>query len=266
MKLHHTSTRMEVSKKPMERIVQALPPFNGRLAGFLYLLYLITSTLTEVFMEQSGAGVRVMSTDATATASSILSHEFQFRLGLAFNLLSILSYIGAVALFYRMFKPVSRNVALIGLLFALVRIGIWVSEVLVLLVPLAILTEGPYLNVFDATQLHALALLAVNVSTQAYSTGFVFEGPFWIAIGYLWFRSTFLPRSIGALFALAGVSYLLFLSLPVANALLLEIGVFSGIAELSMFLWLLIKGVNPQRWIEQATASRNHRRTQPAMI
>jgi hypothetical protein len=59
---------------------------------------------------------------------------------------------------------------------------------------------------------------------------------------------------VGVLFALAGVSDLVFLSLPLANQLLLEVGVFSGIAELSMMLWLLVKGIDTQRWIERATA------------
>jgi len=74
-----------------------------------------------------------------------------------------------------------------------------------------------------------------------------------IAIGCLWFRSTFLPPIIGALFALAGLTYLTFLSL--ANALLLEVGIFSGIAEPSMVLRPSITDVIAQRRIERADAS-----------
>jgi hypothetical protein len=167
----------------MERMAHALPPLNGRLAGFVYLLYLLTTTLTEFLMEQAGAGVRVVSGDAAATASTILAHQSVFRLGIAVNLLSILCYIGVAAPFYRLFKPVSRNVALIAVFFSLVRIGIWMCQGLIFLVPLAVLDGSPFLSAFDTRQLQALALLSVNLSTQVYSTGFVFEGPFWIAVG-----------------------------------------------------------------------------------
>ncbi len=59
-------------------------------------------------------------------------------------------------------------------------------------------------------QLQALALMFLNLNTQAYSVGVVFEGLFWIPIGYLIFRSTFLPRMLGALFAFGGLGYLTF--------------------------------------------------------
>ncbi|HLZ29060.1 MAG TPA: DUF4386 family protein [Chloroflexota bacterium] len=68
-----------------------------------------------------------------ATATSLLTHESVFRLGLALNLISLTCYVGVAALFYRLFKPVNRNVALVAAFFSPVRIGIWVSSALVLL-------------------------------------------------------------------------------------------------------------------------------------
>jgi hypothetical protein len=233
----------------MERVAQALPPLNGRLAGFVYLLYFLTTFAAELFMEQAGAGVRVVSSDAAATATSIVSHEAAYRFGLVWLLVSIACYIGVVALFYRLFVPVSRSIALLALCAGLVRLTIWACATLCLLVPLVVLSPSfAYLSVFSVQQLQAIALLSLGLHNQAYTVGFVFEGLFWISIGYLMFRSTFVPRTVGALFAVAGVTYEAFLWRPFADELLLYIGVFSMIAEITMMLWLLVKGVNIQRW------------------
>jgi hypothetical protein len=86
--------------------------------------------------------------------------------------------------------------------------------------------------------------------------GLVFDGLFLLLIGYLTFRSTFLPRILGALLALAGVGWLTFLAPPLASSLSPYIQVLGFVAEAALMLWLLVIGVNDQRWQEQArTAS-----------
>ena len=83
----------------------------------------------------------------------------------------------------------------------------------------------------------------------------VFDGLFLLLIGYLIFRSTFLPRILGALFAFAGLSYLTFLSPTLTTYLLPYIEVLGTLAEIALILWLLVMGVNIQRWNEQASAA-----------
>jgi hypothetical protein len=80
-------------------------------------------------------------------------------------------------------------------------------------------------------------------------------GLFLLLIGYLIFRSTFLPRILAALIALAGLGWLTFLWPPVANHLLIYIEVLGFLAELLLMLWLLLMGVNAERWNEQAGAA-----------
>ena len=80
-----------------------------------------------------------------------------------------------------------------------------------------------------------------------------------ILIGYLIFRSTFLPRFLGVWLAIAGVCYLTnsfanFLS-PEFAAHLLPYILFPGAVEIVLALWLLVRGVNVQRWKEQASAA-----------
>jgi hypothetical protein len=112
-----------------------------------------------------------------------------------------------------------------------------------------------YLTVFNVEQLRALALLFLNLNDQAGSVALVFFGLFDVLIGLLIFRSTFLPRILGVLMAVAGLGWLTFLSLPLANYLLTYIEVLGFLAEALLMLWLLAIGVNVQRWKEQAASN-----------
>jgi hypothetical protein len=103
-------------------------------------------------------------------------------------------------------------------------------------------------------QLQALVLLLLNVNAQAFNISLVFFGFFCALLGYLVFRSTFLPRIIGVLYVLAGLGYLTFLSPPVAIALSPFNLAPAALAEPSLILWLMFIGVNVQRWQEQASA------------
>ena len=132
-------------------------------------------------------------------------------------------YMAVTLLFYLMFKPVNRSVSLLAALFSLAGCG---NEVL---------------------KLFHLAPYKIN--------SLVFFGPFCLLIGYLIFRSAFLPRILGVLMALSGLGWLTFLSPPLANYLLTYIAVLGIIAELSLMLWLLVRGVNVQRWKERASGA-----------
>jgi Domain of unknown function (DUF4386) len=99
-----------------------------------------------------------------------------------------------------------------------------------------------------------LALLLLNLGVQVGDIALVFAGPFQLLIGYLIFRSTYLPRMLGVLVALAGVGWLLFLWPPLANSLLTYLEILGILGELPLMLWLLVMGVNAQRWQEQTSA------------
>jgi hypothetical protein len=103
------------------------------------------------------------------------------------------------------------------------------------------------LKVFDVKQLQALALMSLNLNAPVGSITLVFAGLFQLLIGYLIFRSTFLPRILGVMIALAGLGWLIFLSPPLANSLLTYLEVFGFLGEVPLVLWLLVIGVNAQR-------------------
>jgi len=106
-----------------------------------------------------------------------------------------------------------------------------------------------------ADQLPALALMFLNLHAQGSNVVMVAFGFHVILIGYLIFRSTFLPRVLGVLLAISGLGWVTYLYPPLANYLFLPyIAAASALGEIPLELWLIVMGVNVQRWKEQASA------------
>src|SRR5207253_9232259 len=102
-------------------------------------------------------------------------------------------------------------------------------------------------------QLYALALVAMKLYHLCYTIALAFFGCYDLLIGYLAFKSTFLPRPIGVLMGITGLGWLTFFIPPIAAYLLPYNSIAGAIGEGSMILWLLVMGVNSQRWHEQAS-------------
>jgi len=104
-----------------------------------------------------------------------------------------------------------------------------------------------------ASNFVGLAVEAIRLSAHGSDIAMIFHGIFCILVGYLIYRSIFLPRILGALIALGGLAWLTYPLTPFANYLS-PYNLIAGLAgEASVFLWLLVMGVNSQRWREQAT-------------
>ncbi len=246
-----------------ERNAEASPRLKARITGVVYLLYCLTALSGEFIIRQAGiSGIQPgVSVDAAATANNILTHEPSFQLGFALGLISIACYVALTALFYQLFKPVSRSLSLLAAFFSLVGCAIQAFGSLFQLAPLVVLGGSSYLGVFNVKQLQALALMFLNLNAQVGYIYLVFFGLFSLLIGYLIFRSTFLPRILGVLLAFAGLGWLTFLAPPLATYLSTYIEVLGVLAEGSLMLWLLVMGVNAQRWKEQASAAGTSIRT-----
>ena len=233
----------------MERIAEASPRFKARIAGVFYLL----TTLTRMFVEIFVRNRLVVSDDAAATATNILAHEPLWWWGFAADILAFASYIALTALLYELFKHVNRSLSLVAAFFSLVACVVQAISSLFHLAPLVLLGGARYLNVFTVEQLQALALVFLRLRAAAYhNIGLVFFGLYCLLVGILILRSTFLPRILGVLMVLAGLSYVLFLSPPLVRSLQPYILVFPGVGQIALTLWLLGIGVNAQRWTTQA--------------
>jgi uncharacterized protein DUF4386 len=236
----------------IERIAEALPRSKARIAGVFYLLTILTRMFVETFVRNQ----LVVSDDASATATNILAHETLWRWGFAADIIAFASYVVLTALLYELFRPVNRSLSLVAAFFSLVACVVQAISSLFHLAPLVLLGGAPYLKVFTAEQLQALALVFLRLRAAAYhNIGLVFFGLYCLLVGILILRSTFLPRIFGVLMVLAGLSYVLFLSPPFARSLQPYILVFPGVGQISLTLWLLVIGVNVQRWKEQVSVA-----------
>lgn len=233
----------------MERIAEASPRSKARLAGLFLLLYSMTGA-SGYFVSRG----LVVSSDAAATATNILANETLLLLAIAANLVSAACYLVLAVLLYDLFRPVDRTVSLLAAFFNLTSCAIGAFDSLFQLAALDVLKGGPDLGVFSAQQTGALALLFLKLNVRALDMGQIFFGFQLLAIGYLILRSTFLPRIFGAIAAFAGLWYLTRLYPPLVTALYPYSLSVPGIGVMLLTLWLLIMGVNVQRWKEQANA------------
>jgi Domain of unknown function (DUF4386) len=118
--------------------------------------------------------------------------------------------------------------------------------------PLLIVRSGGYLNVFAASQRNALALAFLKLNSQAFDIYLVFFGLWLAMIGFLIVRSTFIPTIVGVLAACGGLCYLVLLAPPLAGYLYPYYLGPDVIGESVLLLWLLIVGLDPGRWRQQA--------------
>ena len=156
----------------------------------------------------------------TAMIAEFLVGRGLVAFGNTLNVIAFAFYIAVTVRFYYMFKPVNRSLSLVAALFSIV--GCTIGS----------------LSVFHLAPPHISA--------------FLFFGPYCVMIGYLILRSTFLPRIIGVLMVFAGLGWLIFLTPSLTNYLANAIEALGILAEGALMLWLLVMGVNEQRWKEQS--------------
>jgi Domain of unknown function (DUF4386) len=236
----------------MDRIAETSPRFKARMAGVSQLLEAVTATFGQVIV----LGRLVVSDNAAATAANIVGHEQLFWLGFASSLMGVAFHIAWVLLMYVLLKPVNRSLSLLAAFFSLVACAMQALTSLLYLAPLLILQGSSSLSAFTAEQLQSLALVFLKLNAYAFQIDLVFFGFWCILTGYLIFRSTFLPRVLGVLVAISGVGWVTYLYPPLANYLSLYIAAASALGEIPLELWLIVKGLNAQKWFEQANARR----------
>lgn len=227
----------------MTRIPETSPLVHARAAGILYLSIIVCGLFSELYVRSR----LIVSGDAMATATNILASEGLFRVGFASDVVMVLSDVALAIVLYVLLRPVSRTLSLIAASLRLVQSAILGMNLLNLLVALLVLGSVGSMAAFEAGQRQALALLFLDAHKQGYDLGLIFFGVQCLVLGYLLYRSDYVPRILAILMVLAGVAYLvgsftLFLFPAHVEAVSPVYGV-CVVAELSLGLWLLIKGV-----------------------
>jgi hypothetical protein len=228
------------------RTLETSPQILARIAALLYLVVISAGIIAQMVI----GGQIIVDGDAAATANNILAQKDLFELGFTFYLIEMTCQIAQAVLFYILLKPVNRNVALLAMVFFLVGCTIKTLSRLFYIAPLLVLGSSPYLTIFSAEQLQALALLLLNVNNQAAGMALAFFGVSTFLNGYLIFRSAFLPRILGVLSMLGGLGWLTFLYPSLGNQLFMYLILLGLIGSVSLIVWLLAKGVNVEKWNE----------------
>ena len=235
--------------------IEASPRVKARIAGLLYLIVIVGGFFAEVLVR----GKLVVHGDPAATAHNIMAHEMLYRWGFVVELFYLVCNVPLALLLYDLFKVVSRMVALLDLGFGLLSTVIEAVSLLGHYAPLLFLNGGHHLNGFTPEQLQAASYVSIQLFEYGFAICLVFFGFDCLAMAYLIIRSTFLPRMIGVLIGIEGVFYLVnsfanFLAPAIADRVFPFLAA-SAIAEILLCLWLLVMGVNQERWKEQARAS-----------
>ncbi len=234
-------------------IFETSPKVYARMAGFCYLL----GSLTSVYGQMIVFGMLIKPGNATETSANILSQESLFRLGFVSSFVAVPLHILWAVLFYHLFKKLSRTVSLFAGFIMLMACAMWTLSSFFYISPLLILKGKNYFDAFTHEQLQALSLILIKLNVQSYDLGLVFFGIWCIVIGYLIFKSTFIPRIIGILEMLAGLGYLTLLWQPLVHYIYPYNLALAGPGEISLLFWLLIKGVKDRKWKETSGIHQN---------
>ena len=232
----------------LNRSIETSPIWYARLGGALYLAIILFGGFSEGFVNG-----KLMAGDAATTAHNILASAGLWRLGTAANLLLVLCAVPLLWIEFQLLRPVSKSLALLGLLLNVVSLAVEAISKLFQLLVLPILQSADYVRAWGPVRVALLANLALKSHDIAFNIALVFFGFTCLVHGYLIIKSGFLPAVLGVLMQVAGAAYLVaclaaLFAPALADQLIPAILLPPLVGELSLCLWLLIKGVNASRW------------------
>jgi hypothetical protein len=219
----------------------------GRVAGLWYLLLCVIGPVRLMYIP----GKLFVHGNAAATVNNIATHQWLFRFGVLADLLCAVILIFLVLAFYRLFKDVDLNLAVLVVIFggvmpALIDFVGVVSD----LGALTVAQGSNFLSVFDKPQRDALAMLFLHLRDHQNTAAEILWGAWLFPLGILVYKSRFLPRFLGVWLVINGCAYVLMsftgVLLPQYQNTAFIISQPALFGELALMLWLVIKGAKPQ--------------------
>ena len=208
-------------------------------AGWGLLIMTIFAVFAIYFVFQN----LIVPGDATTTANNIMASEMLFRIGICSILIVLICDVVVAWALYVFLKQVNKSLSLLAAWLRLVYAAMLGIGLLNLVIVLILLSGANYLAVFETDQLHAQVLLFLNAFNDVWALGLIVFGFHLVTLGYLVFKSNYIPKVLGVLLILAGFSYLidyfgkfLFPNFDVPISMVL------GWGELIFMFWLLFKG------------------------
>ncbi len=237
------------------KVDELSPSAYARIAGALYLIITVAAVIAHFVIPAQF----IVPGDAAATAANITNAESLFRIGtIGMELIILLSEIVLSVVLYILFKPVNKTLSLLAAVSRIAMTTIHGLNLLNYYFALQLLKGGDYLAAFGQEQVNALATLFLDAHSIGFAIGIAFLVPHVLILGYLIYKSGYFPKVLGILFVAAGIGYLIdtigLLLLPSYTTTPGLIAMVIAVAEISFPIWLLVKGVNEDRWQSRTVA------------
>ena len=227
---------------------------TARIAGVLILIMAVIAPFSMLYIPST----LIVPGDAAATANNMMASQSLFRLGIASDYVVLLLEILISVLLYVIVRPVSKTLALVVLVSRLAMTVIQGINLLNHFIALLLVSGAGYLTVFDPGQLQALVLLFLNVHQNVVLIWGVAFSLHLFVLGYLVYKSGYIPKFVGVLLVIASLCYLIqdfgTVLFPNNAATFAMVGILSTV-EIALPLWLVIKGVNTEQWEKRALES-----------
>jgi hypothetical protein len=229
------------------------PSAYARSAGVLYLVIAVAAIFAHMVIPEQF----VVAGDAAATAANIAANETTFRLGTVGNeLIILLSEIVLAVVLYVLLKPVSKTLSLIAAVSRLAMTTIHGLNLLNYYLVFQLLNGADFATAFSPEQVNALVTLFLDAHSIGFTIGIAFLVPHVLILGYLIVQSGYFPKVLGFLFIAAGIGYLFdSMGQLLVSGYTTTPGVIAAVialAEIVFPIWLLVKGVNMDRWQDRA--------------
>lgn len=219
----------------------------AKITGLLYLVIFTCGIVSEMYVR----GTLIVPGDALATTKNIINFPFLFRIGFVSDLIMATCDVVVAWAFYILLKPVNKNLALLAAFFRLSQAIIIGINLLNYYTPLLILDGVNYTVTSIPNQVSDSIMLFLNAHTYGYLISGVFFGISCLLLGYLLYKSAYFPKFLGVLLVIAACGYLIdaftnFLFPAYGSSTEILVVLTAVVAELSLCLWLLIKGIKKQ--------------------
>jgi hypothetical protein len=212
----------------------------ARITGALYLAFILASVLADLL-------AHIGISESEQLYQTIVTSSASFRLGLIAALISAFLFLATAWGLYVLLRPVNQDLSLLFLLLNTVGVAIQCASVLPLVFAMLLGDPSGHMQSYSAAQVEELAYLSINVYKTGFVTAQLFFGTWLFPLGYLIYRSKFLPRFLAVLVVLDGIAVLIWflqaILLPAYPAISYPGLALSFIVEVGLGLWLLIKGV-----------------------
>lgn len=218
---------------------------DARRAGLLYLAFIVTSIFAGVVRSRL-----IVLEDASITADLLEDSMWLLRISFIDDLVSSVLFLLAAWALYVLLKPVQKNIALLFLLLNSAGVAVQCLSLLFLVAPMIMNGSADFQRAFQPDQLNTLNLLFLNLHKSGFIIAQIFYGTWLFPLGYLVYKSGFLPKWLGILlmadFVGVMIWFLQFFLLPGYGIIIYPGLAISLIAEFSLSLWLIIRRVKDQ--------------------